>query len=159
MTTKKPETAKPAAPKARAKSPAAPAKKSGRGGARPGAGKPPFKPTEKERAQVETLAGFGLPIRQIAALIRDGVAADTVLKYFGPELERGKAKASAKVAQTLFQKALGGDTTAMIWWTKSQMKWSERVEVTGADGAAVRTEVEKLPARVEEALERVLGLF
>ena len=31
---------------------------------------------------------------------------------------------------------MGGDTTAMIWWTKAQMRWSETVknEVTGADG-------------------------
>ena len=33
-------------------------------------------------------------------------------------------------------KAQGGDTTAMIWWTKAQMRWSETVkqELTGADG-------------------------
>jgi PIN domain nuclease of toxin-antitoxin system len=31
---------------------------------------------------------------------------------------------------------MAGDTTAMIWWTKSQMKWSETVkqELTGAEG-------------------------
>ena len=36
----------------------------------------------------------------------------------------------------LFQKATSGDTTSLIWWTKTQMKWSETVkaEVTGADG-------------------------
>jgi hypothetical protein len=36
----------------------------------------------------------------------------------------------------LFQKATAGDTTSLIWWTKTQMKWSEtqKHEVTGADG-------------------------
>ena len=35
----------------------------------------------------------------------------------------------------------GGDTTAMIWWTKAQMRWSETVkqELTGQDGAPLLT--------------------
>ncbi|MGL4647789.1 MAG: hypothetical protein ACRC1H_00165, partial [Caldilineaceae bacterium] len=35
--------------------------------------------------------------------------------------------------------ATGGDTTAMIWWSKTQMKWSEtqKVEHTGKDGGAI----------------------
>ena len=41
-----------------------------------------------------------------------------------------------QIAKTLFSKAVAGDTTSLIWWTKSQMRWSETVknEVTGADG-------------------------
>jgi hypothetical protein len=36
----------------------------------------------------------------------------------------------------LFGKATGGDTTALIWWTKTQMRWAETVkqEISGADG-------------------------
>jgi hypothetical protein len=51
-------------------------------------------------------------------------------------LDIGKAKSSAAIARSLYNKAMGGDTTAMIWWTKAQMRWSETVknEVTGADG-------------------------
>jgi hypothetical protein len=51
----------------------------------------------------------------------------------------GKAKANSQVGRTLFQKATSGDTTAMIWWTKTQMKWSEtqKVEHTGKDGGAI----------------------
>jgi len=32
---------------------------------------------------------------------------------------------------------VGGDTTSLIWWTKTQMRWAETVkqEHTGADGA------------------------
>jgi hypothetical protein len=38
----------------------------------------------------------------------------------------------------LFNKAQGGDTTALIWWTKAQMRWAEtqKLEHTGADGGA-----------------------
>lgn len=107
------------------------------GGARPGAGRKPFQPTDDERKQVEIISGYGLPLEQIAVLIRDGIDADTLRKYFATELQSGKAKANAQVGKTLFQKVMAGDTTAAIWWSKTQMRWSEvqKHELTGADGA------------------------
>lgn len=62
---------------------------------------------------------------------------DTLRTYFASELIRGKAKANAQIGKGIFQKAMGGDTTAMIWWSKTQMRWAEtqKHEVTGADGA------------------------
>lgn len=109
----------------------------GHGGARDGAGRKPFEPTAKERQQVEALAGVGLPHDQIGALVRDGVCTDVIRQYFAKELKAGKAKASAKIGQTLFNRAIGGETAALIWWTKSQMGWKEKRahELTGADGA------------------------
>ena len=109
----------------------------GHGGARDGAGRKPFEPTAKERQQVEAMAGVGLPHDQIAALLRDGVCVDVVRDNFAHELKAGKAKASAKIGQTLFNRAIGGETAALIWWTKSQMGWREKRahELTGADGA------------------------
>jgi hypothetical protein len=107
------------------------------GGARPGAGRQAFTPTNDERSRVEAMSGYGVPIEQIAVLIRDGIDTDTLRKYFHTELQAGKAKANAKIGQTLFQKAVGGDTTAMIWWSKTQMKWAEtqKVEHTSPDGS------------------------
>ena len=114
-------------------------KTNGHGGARPGAGQPPFKPTDAERKQVEAMSGYGLPIEQIAILIRNGIDADTLRKHFASELVAGKAKANSGVGRTLFQKAMGGDTAAMIWWSKTQMRWKEvqQHEITGADGGPV----------------------
>ena len=109
----------------------------GTGGAQPGAGRPPFVPTDAERKQVEAFSGYGLPIDQIAVLVRDGIHIDTLRAHFANELVSGKAKANGQVGRTLFQKAMGGDTTAMIWWSKTQMRWAEtqKHELTGADGA------------------------
>ena len=109
------------------------------GGARPDAGRNPFEPTETERKQVEALSGYGLPLEQIAVLVRKGISVETLTKNFAEELVSGKAKANSQVGRTLFQKATGGDTTAMIWWSKTQMKWSEtqKVEHTGKDGGAI----------------------
>jgi len=107
------------------------------GGARPGAGRPAFEPTDHERKQVEAMSGYGLPIEQIAVLVRDGIDTDTLRKHFAQELISGKAKANAQVGKTLFQKVMAGDTTAAIWWSKTQMRWKEvqQHELTGADGA------------------------
>jgi hypothetical protein len=107
------------------------------GGAREGAGRMAFEPTDAERKQVEAMSGYGLPIEQIAILVRGGIDTDTLRKHFATELVAGKAKANSGIGRTLFQKAMGGDTTAMIWWSKTQMRWAEtqKHELTGADGA------------------------
>jgi hypothetical protein len=122
-------------------------KKKQNGGAREGAGRPAFEPTDAERKQVEALSGYGIPIEQIAVLVRDGIDADTLRKYFLTELQSGKAKANAQVGKTLFNKVLAGDTTAAIWWSKTQMRWAEtqKHELTGADGAAIEfTKIERV---------------
>ena len=108
----------------------------GTGGPMPGAGRPEFEPSGAERKQVEALSGYGLPIDQIAVLVRDSIHIDTLRKHFSNELVAGKAKANSGIGRTLFQKAMGGDTTAMIWWSKTQMRWAEtqKHELTGADG-------------------------
>jgi hypothetical protein len=114
-----------------------PLKKRGpNGGARPGAGRPAFEPTPAERKQVEALSGYGLPIEQIAVLVRDGIHIDTLRAHFINELHSGKAKANAQVGKTLFQKVMAGDTTAAIWWSKTQMRWKETQhhEHTSPDG-------------------------
>jgi hypothetical protein len=48
----------------------------------PGAGRPEFEPIDAERKQVEALSGYGLPIDQIAVLVRDGIHIDTLRKHF-----------------------------------------------------------------------------
>lgn len=75
------------------------------------------------------MAGYGVPFEQIAALVRNGIHVDTLREKFSIELTSGKAKANAQVGKGIFQKAMGGDTTAMIWWSKTQMRWSETTNI------------------------------
>jgi len=99
-------------------------------------GRPPFKPTKDERDNVEMMAGFGVPHEQIASTIRGGIDAETLKKHFKQELIEGKAKASTQVGRSLFQKAIQGDTSAQIWWSKSQMKWTgeqQKIDLTSSD--------------------------
>jgi hypothetical protein len=103
-------------------------KQKAHGGARENSGRKSFEPTDAERKQVEAMSGYGLPIEQIAVLVRGGIDTDTLRKHFAKELIEGKAKANGQVGKTLFQKAMGGDTTAAIWWSN---------EITGKDGAPI----------------------
>ena len=104
------------------------------GGAREGAGRKPFEPTQREREQVEAMAGFGVPYEQIASLVRDGIHKETLFKHFRKELDQGKAKANAKIGKTLFQQATSGNTAAAIWWSKSQMGWRETQNIDHTTG-------------------------
>ena len=40
--------------------------------------------------------------------------------------DRAAAEANSQVAQTLFKKAIAGDTTAAIFWLKCRAGWRER---------------------------------
>jgi hypothetical protein len=92
-------------------------------------------PTDETKRLVESSSGLGLPHESIAILV--GIDDKTLRKHYRHELDLGKAKANGQIAKTLFQKATSGDTTSLIWWTKSQMRWSETVrqELTGENGA------------------------
>ncbi len=96
-------------------------------------------PTDDERRQVAAMAGYGVPFAMIASLIQGGIDEDTLNKHFKDELTQGKARACAKVGQSLFQKCMDGDTTAAIWWTKTQMGWKDTSRDT--DGSDQRVTI------------------
>jgi hypothetical protein len=104
------------------------------GGARENAGRPRFEPTDEERKQVEAMAGYGVAEAHIASLIRGGIGVSTLRERFKENLEQGRAKAHAGIGKTLFQKAMAGDVASLIWWTKTQMRWTEaprQIELSG----------------------------
>jgi hypothetical protein len=90
-----------------------------------GRGRPRFEPTDEERKQVEAMAGYGVGEAHIAALIRGGIGVSTLRERFKENLECGRAKAHAGIGKTLYQKAMGGDVASLIWWSKTQMRWTE----------------------------------
>jgi hypothetical protein len=113
-------------------------------------GRKPFLATDEDRANVEMMAGFGVPHEQIASTVQGGIDADTLKKYFRQELIEGKAKASAKVGRSLFQKAVDGDTSACIWWSKSQMGWrGESLDVSSTDGTMTPQIIERVIVKAD----------
>lgn len=106
--------------------------------------RPQFQPTDEDRALVEQLAAFGIPVESMTLFVKDkagkSISERTLRKHFVKELDQGELKANVKVAQTLFKKAISGDTTSMIFWLKTRARWKEtpqRVELTGKDGGPV----------------------
>ena len=106
--------------------------------------RPAFQPTDEDRALVEQLAAFGIPVTSMTLFVKDKagkpISERTLRKHFAKELDQGELKANVKVAQTLFKKAISGDTTSMIFWLKTRARWKEspqRVELTGKDGGPV----------------------
>ena len=75
------------------------------------------------------MTSVGIPQVSQCLVIRDGIDDKTLRKYFRRELDTAATKANAKVAGTLYNKAMEGDTTALIWWTKTRMRWSEKQEI------------------------------
>lgn len=114
------------------------------GGKRPGAGRSTFKPTEEQRELVNQLAVFGLRHCEICTLIKDPsgtpISDKTMRKHFPDELSTGKLKANLRVMQTLYKKAIAGDTASIIFWLKAQAGWrdSQRVELSGPNNGPIQ---------------------
>src|SRR5262252_8478613 len=103
------------------------------------------KQPEEQRKTVERAAGFGLPQDKICQLVvsdRTGrpIDDDTLRRHFALELERGAAVADNAVIGALYDKAVGGDTAACIWWRAhhdSQLARGEPVSVSARGIAAI----------------------
>lgn len=120
------------------------------GGARANAGRPPFQPTDQQRAFVEIGIAGGFLVEDIARVV--GIDPTTLRKHFGEEIATAKTKRNAAVVGALFKNAIDGNVTAQIYWTKAQMGWkeSQHLELTGKDGGAISYE-EKLQQLHESA--------
>jgi hypothetical protein len=61
----------------------------------------------------------------------------TLRKYYRDELDLAKAKANATIGGALFNQAKSGNTSAMIFWMKTQAGWRERKDLnhTSDDGS------------------------
>jgi transposase len=104
-------------------------------------GRKAHKPTPENRSQVEALAAFGIRQEHIAEMI--GASLNTLNKYYRRELEFGLSKANAKVANSLFRKAIGEGREAAIcamFWLKTRAGWKETNihQHEGKNGGAIQ---------------------
>lgn len=117
------------------------------GGRQEGSGRKKFQPTPEELKLAQGLSGYGLTQEQIASLIRDGISVDTLTKYFRAYLNKGKSTACAKIAKRAFDKAMEGDSTMLIWWTKTQMGWRENKDQTDGKDHDVNIKVTRVSSK------------
>jgi len=102
---------------------------------------PPHAPTDTQRQTVQMHTMVGTTQADVAQIL--GIDEKTLRKHYRDELDLSKAKANATIGGALFNKAKGGDTTAMIFWMKTQAGWREKqeFEVTGDIGRVERVEI------------------
>jgi hypothetical protein len=134
----------------------------GKGGARPGAGRKPHQPTDKNRGFVIGSVAAGTPQEFIARHLK--ISVDTMAAYYREELDAGGKLANAQVGLTLFKKATspavtGPSVTAAIWWEKTRVGMSEATihRHTGADGGAIQVDLTGMSDDKLAALESLLS--
>lgn len=93
---------------------------------------------KQKRERVEMLAAFGVSEKQIAREI--GLAEDIFKATYRDELALGLTRANAKIAQALFEKAMAGDVSCMIFWMKTRARWSEKVEIDHSSTIRILTD-------------------
>jgi hypothetical protein len=128
----------------------------------------PFVPTAEQRQNVEAMIGFGIPIDDIARLIKNPATnkpldLKTLRKHFADEIATGFTKATAAVAQSLFAEATKGGhppsrVSAAQFWLSRRGGWKETTvtEHTGKDGTPidVRHSIELKLDRLHQTLTR-----
>ena len=102
-------------------------------------GRPRAELTAEQLAEVETLAAV-LNVAQMADYF--GIGRTTFFSILNRDADvserykRGRARAVGAIAQSLVTKARAGDTTAMIFFLKTQGGWRETIEVETRDAEA-----------------------
>lgn len=103
-----------------------------------------FDPAPAQRQLVLRLAACGTSVREICSLITSArgrpVTEQTLRIHFAQELLEGSVRANSNVAQSLYNKATGGDTIAAIFWLKCRAQWRESaqtLEVSGPGGGPI----------------------
>lgn len=127
-------------------------------------GRPPFEVTEDNRQLVLAMTVNGVTAEEVAETL--GISQPTLRKYFMEELEHGRRNANAKVARSLYRRALKADdgkdkgaVTAAIFWLKTRAGWKEEERVEQA-GPSLHIYINNLPPEQQEiAREQVRALW
>ena len=109
-----------------------------------------YVPLASHRAQVEAVAGFGVPEAGIAQVLEIDPA--NLRSFYARELDSGELKANARVAESLYRKAIGDGregVTAAIFWLKTRARWKETLvsEVTHDVADPVRELMDRISER------------
>lgn len=80
-------------------------------------------PTEESINLVKSLVKFGVKTKLIAGHLR--ISEPTLFVHYQEYMDDARTFAHAGVGQSLYNKAMNGDTTAAIFYAKTQMGWKE----------------------------------
>jgi transposase len=82
-----------------------------------------YTPTQMCKFMVKKMCAYGLKNDQISQII--GVSEKTLRNHFSEELRQGRVEVDYMIIDTLFRKAMNGDTASLIFWAKTRCRWSE----------------------------------
>ena len=95
-------------------------------------GSPQIKIKKKLCQKAEKLSAKGLTMSQIASVLNMGESTlyEKQAQYpeFSESIKRGRNKGIEQITNTLFQKAVEGDNTSMIFYLKNVAGWKDKVE-------------------------------
>lgn len=104
-------------------------------------GRPPIGRSEEIAKAVQLHTLVGTPQPTLAKIL--GMSTETLTKYYREELDTAKAQANASIAGRLYKKAMDGDTTAMIFWLKTQARWRETIDISNEDGSLQQAPIQQ----------------
>tara|TARA_R100001163_G_scaffold50630_1_gene38076 strand:- start:105 stop:611 length:507 start_codon:yes stop_codon:yes gene_type:complete len=136
--------------------------------------KPGRKAINLDHNEIERLAGMGLNERQICASL--GINPSTLtrkkhIKSIKNALEKGRAKAIAQVSSKLFDNAIEGKETSIIWFLKNRDpdNWKDRniLETNHTINLShvINSAKERIPdatqtiKRLDESIDKGKGIF
>ncbi len=92
---------------------------------------PAHKPTDTGRRQVEAMSGYGLRQEVIATVM--GCSISTLHRHYREQLDEGDGRAQAKIGQALYDMAIAGDRTCLIFLAKCRLGFREASEIVVTD--------------------------
>lgn len=120
-------------------------------------------PTDEDRRKVKALAAVGTRQEDIALVM--SMSVDTLARHYRQELDHGRIEAVARVAQSLYQAAVGGDRTAQIFYLKTQGGWRETTNVEHSQRGPLNVvnytpeQLAKLPIEQLQALQGAIAVL
>ena len=119
-------------------------------------GRPKLEITARDINQIENLSAIGMSQKEISHILE--ISPRTYSSWSKNEdvfaaISRGKAKGLAAVGKALHDKAIGGDTSAMMWYEKTRGRRTDRVEVVQQDQAQAITRL--IGVMTPDQLQRV----
>lgn len=79
-----------------------------------------------DEALIEKLAMIHCTPKEIASIV--GCSEDTIIGRFSELLAKGREKGKMSLRRAMFDKALGGNCTMMIWLSKQHLGMNDRTE-------------------------------
>jgi hypothetical protein len=136
-----------------------------------------YQPSPDARRQVESMAGYGIPQKDIASILK--IDEKTLRKYFPDELDRGRAVANVNIGKSLYDQAVGRgaeydpktgklireemkpDKSVSIFLGKVRLGMVEtrRTEVSGPNGGPLHTIDIDLSVFNDEELRLFMQLY